>query len=61
MAALLEARGLHAQYGWTKVLHGIDFGALPSTLLPGTGCFRESCAMRTAASWAIRAPIGSVT
>jgi branched-chain amino acid transport system ATP-binding protein len=25
MAALLEARGLHAQYGWTKVLHGIDF------------------------------------
>jgi branched-chain amino acid transport system ATP-binding protein len=23
--ALLEARGLHAQYGWTKVLHGIDF------------------------------------
>jgi branched-chain amino acid transport system ATP-binding protein len=25
MAALLEARGLHAQYGWTKVLHGLDF------------------------------------
>ena len=25
MAALLEVRGLHAQYGWTKVLHGIDF------------------------------------
>jgi branched-chain amino acid transport system ATP-binding protein len=25
MAALLEARGLQAQYGWTKVLHGIDF------------------------------------
>jgi len=25
MAALLEARGLHAQYGWTRVLHGIDF------------------------------------
>jgi branched-chain amino acid transport system ATP-binding protein len=25
MAALLEARGLHTQYGWTKVLHGIDF------------------------------------
>src|SRR5438094_7934967 len=23
--ALLEARGLEAQYGWTKVLHGIDF------------------------------------
>ncbi len=23
--ALLEVRGLHAQYGWTKVLHGIDF------------------------------------
>src|SRR5216110_2265427 len=23
--ALLEARGLQAQYGWTKVLHGIDF------------------------------------
>ena len=23
--ALLEAKGLHAQYGWTKVLHGIDF------------------------------------
>src|SRR5213083_3634920 len=22
---LLEARGLQAQYGWTKVLHGIDF------------------------------------
>jgi len=22
---LLEARGLEAQYGWTKVLHGIDF------------------------------------
>jgi branched-chain amino acid transport system ATP-binding protein len=26
MALLLEARGLEAQYGWTKVLHGIDFG-----------------------------------
>ena len=25
MAALLEARGVHAQYGWTKVLHGVDF------------------------------------
>jgi branched-chain amino acid transport system ATP-binding protein len=25
MTALLEARGLHAQYGWTKVLHGLDF------------------------------------
>jgi branched-chain amino acid transport system ATP-binding protein len=25
MAALLEARALHAQYGWTKVLHGVDF------------------------------------
>jgi branched-chain amino acid transport system ATP-binding protein len=25
MAALLETRGLHAQYGWTKVLHGLDF------------------------------------
>jgi len=23
--ALLDVRGLHAQYGWTKVLHGIDF------------------------------------
>ena len=23
--ALLEARGLQAQYGWTKVLHGVDF------------------------------------
>jgi branched-chain amino acid transport system ATP-binding protein len=23
--ALLEARGLEAQYGWTKVLHGVDF------------------------------------
>jgi branched-chain amino acid transport system ATP-binding protein len=23
--ALLEVRGLQAQYGWTKVLHGIDF------------------------------------
>jgi branched-chain amino acid transport system ATP-binding protein len=23
--ALLEAKGLAAQYGWTKVLHGIDF------------------------------------
>jgi branched-chain amino acid transport system ATP-binding protein len=23
--ALLEARGLEAQYGWTKVLHGLDF------------------------------------
>ncbi len=23
--ALLEATGLHAQYGWTQVLHGIDF------------------------------------
>jgi len=23
--ALLEVRGLHAQYGWTKVLHGVDF------------------------------------
>ena len=25
MAVLLEARGVHAQYGWTKVLHGVDF------------------------------------
>lgn len=25
MAALLEVRDLHAQYGWTQVLHGIDF------------------------------------
>jgi branched-chain amino acid transport system ATP-binding protein len=25
MAALLEARGLEAHYGWTKVLHGLDF------------------------------------
>jgi branched-chain amino acid transport system ATP-binding protein len=25
MAPLLEARGLEAQYGWTKVLRGIDF------------------------------------
>ena len=25
MAALLETRGLHAYYGETKVLHGIDF------------------------------------
>ena len=25
MAKLLEARGLHAQYGPTRVLHGIDF------------------------------------
>ena len=25
MAVLLEARALHAQYGWTKVLHGVDF------------------------------------
>ncbi|MDM0105025.1 ABC transporter ATP-binding protein [Variovorax sp. J22R24] len=26
MAALLEVRGLHAQYGPSKVLHGMDFG-----------------------------------
>jgi branched-chain amino acid transport system ATP-binding protein len=26
MARLLEAHGLHAQYGASKVLHGIDFG-----------------------------------
>ncbi len=26
MARLLEVRGLHAQYGATRVLHGIDFG-----------------------------------
>ena len=26
MARLLEVRGLHAQYGATKVLHGMDFG-----------------------------------
>src|SRR5262245_58359609 len=25
MPALLEAQGLEAQYGWTKVLHGLDF------------------------------------
>ena len=25
MPALLEAKGLHAAYGQTKVLHGIDF------------------------------------
>jgi branched-chain amino acid transport system ATP-binding protein len=26
MAALLEVRGMHAQYGPSKVLHGLDFG-----------------------------------
>jgi branched-chain amino acid transport system ATP-binding protein len=26
MAALLEVRGLHAQYGPSRVLHGLDFG-----------------------------------
>ncbi len=26
MARILEVRGLHAQYGATKVLHGMDFG-----------------------------------
>jgi branched-chain amino acid transport system ATP-binding protein len=26
MAALLEARGLEARYGWTQVLHGLEFG-----------------------------------
>jgi branched-chain amino acid transport system ATP-binding protein len=26
MAALLEVRGLHAQYGASRVLHGLDFG-----------------------------------
>jgi branched-chain amino acid transport system ATP-binding protein len=25
MPALLEAENLHAQYGWTKVLHGLAF------------------------------------
>ena len=25
MPALLEAQGLEAQYGWTKVLHGLSF------------------------------------
>jgi branched-chain amino acid transport system ATP-binding protein len=25
MASILEARGLEAQYGWTRVLHGVDF------------------------------------
>jgi branched-chain amino acid transport system ATP-binding protein len=25
MRALLEAKDVHAQYGWTKVLHGVDF------------------------------------
>jgi len=25
MRALLEAKGVHAQYGWTKVLHSVDF------------------------------------
>src|SRR5438477_10820412 len=25
MPALLEAEGLEAQYGWTKVLHGLGF------------------------------------
>src|SRR5947199_3580882 len=25
MPALLEAADLHAQYGWTKVLHGLSF------------------------------------
>src|SRR5438128_1834433 len=31
--ALLEARGLQAQYGWTKVLHGIDFAVAGALML----------------------------
>ena len=40
MPALLEARGLHAGYGQTKVLHGIDFAveqAASPTLLGANG------------------------
>src|SRR5438876_1160874 len=33
--ALLEARGLQAQYGWTKVLHGIDFAVEAGGTLSG--------------------------
>jgi branched-chain amino acid transport system ATP-binding protein len=40
MAPLLEARGLQAQYGWTKVLRGIDFAVEPggiTTILGANG------------------------
>jgi branched-chain amino acid transport system ATP-binding protein len=38
--ALLEARGLTAQYGWTRVLHGLDFAVEPggiTTILGANG------------------------
>ena len=45
MPALLEAKGLHAAYGETKVLHGIDFaveeGAPDGEAAGRGGDFRE--------------------
>ena len=38
--ALLEVRGLTAQYGWTRVLHGLDFAVEPggiTTILGANG------------------------
>ena len=57
MAPLLEAQGLEAQYGWTKVLHGISFAVEEggiTTILGANGAgktttLRAVCAMvRTA-------------
>jgi hypothetical protein len=32
--ALLQAAGLHASYGLTRVLHGIDFSKPAASMLP---------------------------
>ncbi|HYD55267.1 MAG TPA: ABC transporter ATP-binding protein [Burkholderiales bacterium] len=53
MMALLQVRGLHASYGATRVLHGLDFGLEPgtiTTLLGANGAgktttLRALCAM----------------
>ena len=40
MPAVLEVRGLHAQYRWTNVLHGLDFAVEPggiTTILGANG------------------------
>ena len=36
MPALLEAEDLTAQYGWTKVLHGLAFAVESGGILPSS-------------------------
>ncbi len=65
MARLLEVRGLHAQYGPTKVLHGIDWQVARGEfdrdvlLLNGDTLFEADLAKRLAGGQTFLASVGS--